>query len=67
MSLVNCNSFDRSIFVGLNFNYFFYTILDCILVRVYCSEHDPIYLIHAEKFCFTNVPLLDLCSILDSL
>ena len=51
MSLISCNSFVRSIFVGLNFNYFFYTILDCILIRVYFSEHDPIYLIHAEKFC----------------
>ena len=40
------------IFVGLNFNFFFYAIdlLDCILVRVYCSEYDPIYLIHAESF-----------------
>ena len=55
MSLISCNSFVRSIFVGLNFNYFFYTILDCILVRVYCTENDPIYLILAEKFCFTIV------------
>ena len=56
-SLISCNSFVRGIFVGLNFNCFFYTILDCILVRVYCSEHDPIYLIHAEKFCFTMVKI----------
>ena len=57
MSLISCNSFVRSILVGLNFNYFFYIILDCILVRVYCSEHDPIYLILAEKFCFTIVKI----------
>ena len=36
---------------------FFYTILDCILVQVYCTEHDPIYLIQAEKFCFTIVKI----------
>ena len=53
LSLINRNSFVRSIFAGLNFNYFFYTILDCILVPVYCSKHDPIYLINTEKFCFT--------------
>ena len=56
-SLIRCNSFVRSIFVRLTFNYIFYTILDCILVRVYCSEHDSIYLIHAEKFCFTIVKI----------
>ena len=52
--LISCYSFVRSIFVGLNF---FYTILDCILVRVYCAEHDPIHLILAEKFCFTIVKI----------
>ena len=58
VSLISCNSFVRSIFVGLNSNSFlFYTILDCILVRVYCSKHDPIYLILAEKFCFTIVKI----------
>ena len=60
MSLISCNLSVRSIFDGLNFNYFFYTILDCILVRVYCSEHDPIYLIQAEKFCFTIIKISDL-------
>ena len=60
MFLISCNSFVRSIFVWLNFNYFCYTILDCILVRVYCSEHDPIHLIHAEKFYFTIVKNGDL-------
>ena len=57
MSLISCNSLVRRIFIGLNFNHFFYTILDCILVRVYCSEDDPIYLNLAEKFCFTIVKI----------
>ena len=30
------------------FHFFFYTILDCILVWVYCTENDSIYLILAE-------------------
>ena len=56
-SLISCNSFVRSIFVCLNFNYFFYNILDCILVRVYCTEHVPIHLNLAEKICFTIVKI----------
>ena len=60
VSLISCYSFVRSIFVGFNFIFFFYTIqlLDCILVRVYCTEHDPIYLILAEKFFFTIVKIV---------
>ena len=52
VSLISYNSFVRSIFVSLiiSFNYFFYTILDSILVRVYCSEHDPIWKLHT--YCF---------------
>ena len=59
MSLISCKFkfvFQKHI-CWVNFNYFFYIILDCILVQVYCSEQDPIYLIHAEKFCFTIVNL----------
>ena len=52
---ISCNVFVRNIFVGLNFNYF--SLRHTWLVRVYCSEHDPIYLILAEKFCFTIVKI----------
>ena len=52
MSLISCNSFVRSIFVGLNFKYFSTPYL-----IAYCSEHGPIYFILAEKFCFTIVEI----------
>ena len=50
-SLISCNSFVKTI-VGLNFNYFFYTTLDCTckLVWKYHFEHDPIILDLYQSF-----------------
>ena len=57
MSLISCKHI-----CWVKFQLFFYTILSCILVQVYCSEHDPLNFIRAEKFCFTIVKI-EICQL----